>query len=250
MYKKVFLLRIVVFCISNTILSQNFNYALYDIHVDEEKLSLFLKEKDFDPFQKNLFLKMANEVNRTQFELKFDSSTSLFQPIEQLSLGDYNLKIAKGLLVFLNIEDLIYFDTKTSLYYKKRGTTDIEHLVKIDKGNIKWSITEQEKVVGDLVYRKAFTKVLIDANEYSVEVWFCPSIPVQFGPSFYNGLPGLIMETSAISDTSELNFSFKIRELKHIHTYSRVRIPIDKFKVYSDEESQALFNNALNKYKN
>ena len=250
MYKKAFLFRF-LFCLTITAaFCQDYYYGEYDISIDKEKLSLFLSKKDFDPFQKSMFLKMANEVNRTQLALYFDKESSLFEPIEQLIVGDYNLDLAKAILIFIDVEDAFYYDSKNCSFYKKRGKEHLEHLVKIDPQPLDWKILNQEKTVGGLVYKRASTSFLLNSVKYGIDAWFCPSIPVQFGPGSFYGLPGLITEVYATSDEAELNYSFILKKIKRNKKIGVVKIPLERYKVYSEEESQSIFEGALEYFRN
>ena len=60
-----------------------------------------------------------------------------------------------------------------------------------------WVITNISKIIdGKTCYLATSTNnfILVDKLNEKVEAWFCPELPYNYGPSFFNGLPGLILE--------------------------------------------------------
>lgn len=67
--------------------------------------------------------------------------------------------------------------------------------------DIKWIITDEEKVINGIKAKKAITKsfeISEDDDYYygNAIAWFTTEIPIQSGPARYYGLPGLILELS------------------------------------------------------
>lgn len=62
----------------------------------------------------------------------------------------------------------------------------------------KWTLTKESKKIQDYLCYKA-TAIATVKNEAgtfkrTIIAWYCPKIPISFGPKGYSGLPGLIME--------------------------------------------------------
>lgn len=239
-----------VFFITFSVFSQEYNYVIYDIAVDMEKLSSTVDKKEIEPAAYNLFMKMINDVNESQYTLLFDDVTSVFKPVEKLSIDDDYLNMASGILYSMDIEDSMFYDTTCSEFYIKRGKDALEHVVKVDPISIEWTISNDSRVVDGLVYKKANTKMLIASVPYDIEVWFCPSIPKQLGPGYFRGLPGLITEVYASTSTTGLDYSLVLNEVGYNDKKDKIKIPLSDYKIYSETESQALFSGALQKFKN
>lgn len=64
--------------------------------------------------------------------------------------------------------------------------------------SLKWKITNEQKKIGKYKCTKATTKVYVESRrgreEVNVTAWFTTSVPYNFGPKRFSGLPGLILE--------------------------------------------------------
>lgn len=73
--------------------------------------------------------------------------------------------------------------------------------------SIIWQLTDESKLIDDKLCFKATTSILIISRlgnkEIEITAWYCPEIPIPFGPQNYGGLPGLIME---LNDRAGLTF--------------------------------------------
>ncbi len=72
---------------------------------------------------------MINVTNSTLFSLTFNDEVSMFQPIDQLSIGENNLKTNIAMLNLLNCEGNIYLDAKEKEYYIMRSLGSFKHLI-------------------------------------------------------------------------------------------------------------------------
>lgn len=92
--------------------------------------------------------------------------------------------------------------SKVPYYFKK---TD-DKIIKMSKylGNsyreiLDWNITKETKKIGNYISYKAIASERLYSRRgfyYSKQViaWFTPQIPLNYGPSNYVGLPGLVLE--------------------------------------------------------
>jgi GLPGLI family protein len=147
-------------------------------------------EKD-DQLKNSLFFKIISDSqNDIQFELKFNDSLSSFKAKDNLSLNNRNkVKMASGLVVegeyFRNINS-------NQIINKAYG---LNHSIDND---LEWTILKESKIIDSIFCYKAISEKKIENSKgvfkYPITAWFAPSIPNQFGPSLYGGLPGLIVE--------------------------------------------------------
>jgi GLPGLI family protein len=88
-------------------------------------------------------------------------------------------------------------------YYTNSATDTIiemtRSLGKIALKPLSWEITGKTKKIGNYTCRQAKTTekhYSRQGNYYYKEVvaWFTPEIPISFGPKYYKGLPGLILQ--------------------------------------------------------
>lgn len=87
-----------------------------------------------------------------------------------------------------------YYNTETDGALKMSPS-----LGNIRKEEFNWNITKETKQIGDYLCYKAITSETFyrsnsSARNEQIIAWFTPSIPVNFGPLHYVGLPGLILE--------------------------------------------------------
>lgn len=227
--------------------SQEYNYATYNVKIDAGRFSKFLFEGKFNAFEKKVFKKMYNRVNRTDLSLTFKENKSVFKPINGMEIDDSKFsRLANGgLFIILGIEKATYLNLKTNTLYIKRGSGDIEHLIKKEISSYNWVLIPEEKKVKQFTYKKAILNAKRGKLEYKIEAWFCPEIPNQFGPDSFYGLPGLITEVY-VTD-KDFSYSIILKKIGYNKTLN-ISIPIENFKVYTQEESDELFGK-LKKHK-
>lgn len=99
----------------------------------------------------------------------------------------------------LNMTRLLAGDRK---YYRNTNTKEyfdqfeIDELLIVEADPNEWKITQESKKIGNYLCYKAI-KTNTSTKGKSIDIaWFTPQIPVNFGPSSYFGLPGLILEVS------------------------------------------------------
>lgn len=79
-------------------------------------------------------------------------------------------------------------------------------LVKDEYPNLKWDISQEEKVIGKYKCIKATTTY----RGKDWLVWFTPEIPLNYGPWKLHGLPGLIVEATDSTNT----FSWAVEKIE------------------------------------
>ncbi len=165
--------------------------VIYDISITEE-----FDETEFD--DKNLYKVYKYYSSLTEkSELFFNKNESTFNTINRV------LKPGEPPL------DTFYIHTKTRgiHYYNKETKEKLlckesfgqRIILDLSKEEIKWNITSESKQINGYLCFKATANILKIANlkkgaTYNVTAWFCPEIPLNFGPLNFNGLPGLILE--------------------------------------------------------
>lgn len=72
-----------------------------------------------------------------------------------------------------------------------------------------WQITSETKQINNYKCFKATGSLKgINGNPYYFEAWFCPEIPLSYGPDRFAGLPGLIFEVYQ-NDGKDLHWKLK-----------------------------------------
>lgn len=121
------------------------------------------------------------------FELNFKNEESYYYLIPSLEESGYN----------------VGSNSDTSPYYTNNATATIvdesPSLGTVSHKPIDWEITQETKKIGKYTCYKATAVERLFSRQghyYNKQVvaWFTPEIPMSFGPSYYSGLPGLILQ--------------------------------------------------------
>ena len=177
------------FFISNTIFSQS-GAITYDIQIG---VDLTLVPKDKVEF----FTEIANYAKEEQFVLSFNNTKSSFiRKVKLNNDSDYESKIkdiARG--TYTSSSD-VYIDIfhKLEVYRESDGT-----LVENKNDTIKWEVSADSKKIANYVCYKAVKNIPFVSRRGGLKIrevlaWFAPSLPYNYGPKNFYGLPGLILE--------------------------------------------------------
>lgn len=133
------------------------------------------------------------------FELTFNEGLSQFVIVETDALRKFSEKSLKLSVVQFGYADTVWQDN-AGIYSKSfEGFSEREPIL-IDESipNGSWKITKEKKEIDQFTCYKATRTAVIKrgSKTFSTPIiaWFCPDIPVHFGPLDFGGLPGLILE--------------------------------------------------------
>lgn len=157
-------------------------------------------------------------AEQLSFALSFTDEQAGFEYIDNnLKVSDSDLRFAK-----LNVgySDYIWQDINRSYTRTQEGfgagRKDV--LLYREKTSNHWTITDEVKMIGDFLCIKATMNEVTErgSNRFvkPVIAWFCPEIPVPFGPLHYGNLPGLILELqteSALFGATKIEFHKEIQ---------------------------------------
>lgn len=160
------------------------------------------------------------------FEDKYKKAQESNVPVET-SKEDFKTTLYK----FYTIKDYLSKKIIITEYFSDQGLG----YVRDSLGNTKWIITNEKKVINKLLCIKAQATI----GKIKSTVWFCPEIPFQEGPFYYNGLPGLIVKANnSLGWDAEListNFSRKDNKEIVIWPYALVtKAQFDRAKVNNE----------------
>jgi GLPGLI family protein len=89
------------------------------------------------------------------------------------------------------------------------------YIIKGTTSELKWDIGTETAVIGGFKCTKAML-----VNSPDISVWFAPEIPVNSGPDFFYGLPGLVLKVETYFDeTVAEKFSYS-SDLTNFSTFS------------------------------
>ena len=126
------------------------------------------------------------------FSLTFDNKNSFFEMKEIMDTENNEISMAK---IFSNYRGKIFQNKEFS--FVKIDNEFGNYTVKKEISR-NWNITTETKYIDNYKCYKAITEYIVTNPKgifrHPVIAWFCPEIPLPFGPNGYGNLPGLILE--------------------------------------------------------
>lgn len=161
---------------------------IYKGVVNEKFVDSFLvdiKQKDIPMVSKQRLLDAIRGAKPDEFQLNFKNDESY-----------YYIKPA------LEPQGLMDSRSGTLPYYTNNATDTLivwSSLGIIAHEPLNWKITNKTKTIGNYIcYQATVTEKHFSRQGHyfykDVVAWFTPEIPLNFGPKYYKGLPGLILQ--------------------------------------------------------
>lgn len=143
-----------------------------------------------------LYQDLDEAILSLRFELLVDDENVIFKTQDIIFKNERALKLAK---TYTNSTDEYYFNIKDSISFFKKSFLNETFFIKNEE-KFEWVITNETKTIDSLLCFKATTnrefKIKSNIKKIDIEAWFCPSIPISYGPKGFYGLPGLILQIS------------------------------------------------------
>ena len=139
------------------------------------------------------YLEQAKEgAKLITFDLLFNKKESLFYVLE--SIENENISFAKA---FSSGNNIFYTHNDSLKKIKFVNNHFGKFNISYQDGTI-WKLENESKYINNfLCYKATSEDIVINSKgtfKHPIVAWYCPSIPFNFGPKGYNGLPGLILE--------------------------------------------------------
>lgn len=218
------------------IVSGEITYKVFiDREVWESRINM-VNEEVYKQGLRRMFRIQINAVPHLEYFLKFNQEESLFYSEEAMgSDSGIDLETARN---NTGVYGTYYHNLKQDITYHNVRVlgNDITNTHKIS--NFKWRISPETKNIQGYTCYKATTEFKPDFGmKDKMTVWFTTEIPLQFGPAFYAGLPGLILELQ------QGPYTFYAEKIKFSEKDKRIRQPkINKF-TYTIESWEKEFKN-------
>jgi len=179
--------------------------------------------------QANMILLTAKDVKAT---LKFNSKESLYQVDWNLNdeIGNSNFT-----RVFAGGNNKYYYNIDNHEFLIQSSLLGKSHI--ISHKPLMWKILDEKKQIGKYHCTKAVAKRTETSKKISFYAWFCPDIPVPFGPLEFRNLPGLVVEGKF------LHVTFNLEKIDWNESEIDIKKPIDGEQI-SFKEYQKLINNS------
>ncbi len=174
---------IILILTSNIFYAQEAEIIYKSIYFDDPSVKM----------DKNFQIKVSREINDMQYLLRYTKKQSFFEGLPHVPHDKFMAKMATG-VTQSNVDWYQYPNEKQSYHNKK--IDDSIYRVKYEDRMPKWNLHNKKKEIDGYVCYKA----TIDhthhytEDQFTIEAWYTPEIPVPYGPVGYGGLPGLILE--------------------------------------------------------
>jgi GLPGLI family protein len=112
---------------------------------------------------------------------------------------------------------------------------------------MKWKLLNETKKIGEYICFKATAIKKVNGKKgiinTPIEAWYCPDLPISFGPLGFNELPGLILELSM------KNYKYSVSEIRfNIENGVLIKKPT-KGKKVTEYEFKKIGKETMNSYK-
>ena len=202
--------------------SQNNLAVTYKVKIEDEK-DLFSSNTTL----RNYFVKAIQNSPLLEFKLICKKDMSKFY--DSTIFTNLDLSQKQTLLSFSSYSGIIYDEKK--FLYKQSMILGNNIFLKKEKKN-DWVLQNETKEInGFLCYKATSTNKIVYGEKvfnHPVTAWYCPTLPYNFGPNGYSGLPGLILELN------DGNISYVVKKINLSKNKTVIEIP--KGKTMSEEE--------------
>lgn len=189
-YMKIILCTIVFFY-TVLVFSQN-NYIIH-YKIEPTHGSIEESEEVKNSRLKYLYQDLDEALLSLKGKLIINGSASSFVIESEYSKNPRALRLAKSYAG--NAE--YYYGIDDSLNVIKKSFLNEDFFI-INNFVLDWTITDEFKMVDNYKCFKAIAmkSLIIKGKEqkHQITAWFCPEVPISFGPKEFRGLPGLIFE--------------------------------------------------------
>lgn len=155
--------------------------------------------------------KMNNASKDLDFTLRFNSNESIFylNQVMESDISPMAISYAKNIVA----RGRFYYDKSTDKLLREENIYGNNTLIKNTSSSINnWQLINETKYIGKhLCYKAIRSKSKVGptkTHQFEIIAWYCPEIPLSYGPKEYNGLPGLILE---LKDTHYTFYASKIK---------------------------------------
>lgn len=161
---------------------------------------------------------VKNHIGKHTYSLSIDSgsSVSLFEVVNTMDI-DGNERFNNGLKGILGSRFPIYNNLEKDSIYENADFRGMNYFTRFKNPRYDWILKKKTKQILGLKCYLAVAEVksnttLFDFNEgktQSFYAWYAPSLPSRYGPSFFTGLPGLVLKAG--NDKFEI-YAVKIKK--------------------------------------
>lgn len=187
----------------------------------------YLNDKNLKEYYK----KAQEGAKKLILTLKFNEKESLFYANDILE--DEEIEWAKN---FTGNHDIYYVQQNSDDKLLQTHMFFGKYVIQYSEKRT-WQLENETKLIDGYLCYKATSELVVKNSvgvfKYPIVAWYCPSIPLNFGPKGYSGLPGLILELQ------ERNTLFGVQKINVAEKNVIIKKPNDG-KIVTQEEFDKL----------
>lgn len=183
-------------------------------------------------------------LKNLEYQLICNTNEARFEYISNMSNDGDNTNrrfIGKG-----GGKGVYYKKLSESLNIRKVDFFEQTFYIKVDNDKFKWELhkSETKKILGYDCFMATGTYSELDHLKnktitHKVVAWYAPSLPIPFGPSGYDGLPGLVLQSYSGS------FLFIAKDIKRHKERKKIEEVKPKNTIDEKEFNKVLFKNLM-----
>lgn len=168
----------------------------YKVKADKIMIDSILETQESQNLSNYLEMMFKHQIKTLPYltyQLQFNRSQSIFQKNQTMST-DNGLDLDRT-AANLGVKGIYYTDLEKNKAEHQIDILGKDYLIFYDINDFNWKLSEETKVIKGYLCYKATAEFKPDFGKGgTATAWFTKEIPFQFGPAFYSGLPGLILE--------------------------------------------------------
>lgn len=173
----------------------------------KESKNLNKQEKDAIKYTDAIYERLYSMTAYS--ELIITNNESFYKTKKMLESDQTMITSRNTFNAFISHNGLYYYNKETNLEIIEKNAFGEDFLITNTRDSINWTITKEKKIIAGFACYKATADVKVKSAirkgaTKSVAVWFTPTIPINFGPIDYSGLPGLILEVKVMNNLGNI----------------------------------------------
>ena len=198
---------------------------------DDKELEKGLMSEYFSDAKKNAIY--------VSYSLDFNSTEMIFYKNKKMNGDNNNTAFSEA---FSGVNGKLYKEKSSDVILNELDDKMLGHLILKKKLNPKWTLLKNTKKIQNYVCYEATAVIEIKNSvgvfKRNVAAWYCPKIPVSYGPKGYSGLPGLILELQ------EKNIIFGAKKIT-LNPANVIIVKPTKYKTVTEIEYQKMADKSM-----
>lgn len=153
--------------------------------------------------------------------------------VDTVDMETQGIKHQSVHIIMQPTEETYFKDIKNNIFRKEFSDGETIYSIKDKLEVLNWKLTNETATIKGYKCKKATTVVVSKYlnREFPAYAWYCEDIPVNDGPAFYWGLPGLIIEVNM-----DNKYAISLTDLKIVKEDIDVKEPVNRTEMITRAE--------------